>query len=98
MRSACNGMRATNPRGFMQGTNLTISDGYSPDEVGAKVTVPVLLISGSEDRVSPIATNAALLQKALPNARLEVLKGIGHLPHLEAPEQVNRLVREFFGK
>ena len=25
----------------------------SPDEVGAKVTVPVLLTSGSEDRVSP---------------------------------------------
>ena len=80
-------MHATNPRGFMHGVNLFIFDGYSPDEVGAKVTVPVLLISGSEDRVSPIATNAALLQKALPNARLEVLKGIGHLPHLEAPKR-----------
>jgi pimeloyl-ACP methyl ester carboxylesterase len=93
-----NAMRATNPRGFMQGVNLLLSDGYTPDEVGAKVKVPVLLISGSEDRVNPIATNAALLQKALPNVRLEVLKGIGHLPHLEAPEQVNQLVREFFGK
>jgi pimeloyl-ACP methyl ester carboxylesterase len=91
-------MRATNPRGFIQGANLVFSDGSGPAEVGAKMIMPVLLISGSEDRVTPTATNAALLQNALPNARLEVLKGIGHLPHVEAPEQVNQLVREFFGR
>jgi pimeloyl-ACP methyl ester carboxylesterase len=93
-----NAMRATNPRAFMQGVGLTISDGYTPDEVGAKVKVPVLLISGSEDHVSPIASNAALLQRALPNARIQVLDGIGHLPHLEAPDRVNELVREFFSR
>lgn len=60
------GARATNPRGFMQGIELGLSDGYSPDEVAAKVTVPVLLISGSDDRVNPIETNAAVLQKAMP--------------------------------
>lgn len=93
-----NGLRATNPRGFMQGIELGLSDGYSPDEVGAKVTVPVLLISGSADRVNPIKTNAALLQKAMPRARLEVIEGIGHLPQLEAPDRVNRLLIKFLAK
>jgi pimeloyl-ACP methyl ester carboxylesterase len=93
-----NGVRATNPRGFMQGVELGLSDGYSPDEVAAKVTVPVLLISGSADRVNPIETNAALLQKAMPRARLEVIEGIGHLPHLEAPDRVNRLLKEFLAR
>src|SRR5215831_15498985 len=76
-----NGIRATNPRGFMQGVELGLSEGYSPEEVAARLAVPVLLISGSEDRINPIETNAALLKKAMPQARLEVINGIGHLPH-----------------
>jgi pimeloyl-ACP methyl ester carboxylesterase len=63
-----NAARAANPRGFMQGVKLSLADGHSPAEVAAKVAVPVLMISGSEDRVTPIDTNAAVLQKALPKS------------------------------
>jgi 4,5:9,10-diseco-3-hydroxy-5,9,17-trioxoandrosta-1(10),2-diene-4-oate hydrolase len=56
------------------------------------------MIAGSEDRVSPLPANAALIKRAIPSARLEVLQDIGHLPHLEAPERVNALLREFFGQ
>jgi pimeloyl-ACP methyl ester carboxylesterase len=91
-----NGVRATNPRGFMQGVKLGLADGYSPAEVAATVNVPVLMISGREDRVNPIDTNAAVLKKAMPKARLEIIDGIGHLPQIEAPERVNALLREFF--
>jgi pimeloyl-ACP methyl ester carboxylesterase len=90
-----NGVRATNPRGFMQGVKLGLADGYSPTEVAAKVAVPVLMISWSEDRVNPIDTNAAILLKSMPNARLEIITGIGHLPQVEAPERGNALLREF---
>jgi len=93
-----NGARATNPKGFMQAIRFTLTDGYAPDEVAAKVRAPVLMIAGSEDRVSPIPANAALIKRAIPSARLEVLQDIGHLPHLEAPERVNALLREFFGQ
>lgn len=89
-------VRATTPRGFMHGVKLGMADGYSPQEVAAKVDVPVLMISGREDRVNPIDRNAALLAKAMPKARLEILEGIGHLPEVEAPDQVNRLLRDFF--
>ncbi len=91
-------MRATNPRAFMHGSYFAIAEGYSPEEVGAKVTAPLLLIAGDEDRISPLAANAEPLHKAIRGSRLEILKDIGHLPHVEAPEQVNQMVREFFGK
>jgi pimeloyl-ACP methyl ester carboxylesterase len=89
-------LRATNPRGFMHGVKLGLADGYDPETVAAKVTAPVLMISGNEDRVNPIDKNAAVLAKAMPKARLEILEGVGHLPEVEAPEKVNALLRSFF--
>jgi pimeloyl-ACP methyl ester carboxylesterase len=89
-------VRATNSRGFMHGVKLGMVDGYDPETVAAKVTAPVLMISGSEDRVNPIDKNAAVLAKAMPKAKLEILEGIGHLPEVEAPDKVNALLRAFF--
>jgi pimeloyl-ACP methyl ester carboxylesterase len=91
-------LRATNPRGFMHGVKLGMADGYDPDIVAARVTAPVLMISGNEDRVNPIDKNAAVLAKAMPQARLEILPGVGHLPEVEAPDKVNALLRAFFAE
>jgi len=90
-------LRATNPRGFMHGVKLGLASGYSPEEVGPKLMFPVLMISGSDDRVNPIDKNAAILIKTLPQGRLEILQGYGHLPEVEAPETVNKMLRDFFG-
>lgn len=89
-------LRATNPRGYMHGVKLGLVDGYSPDDVAGKLTMPVLLISGREDRVNPIDKNAAILVKVLKQGRLEILDGFGHLPEVEAPDTVNKLLRDFF--
>jgi pimeloyl-ACP methyl ester carboxylesterase len=91
-------LRATNPRGFMHGVKLGMADGYDPETVAAKVTAPVLMISGNEDRVNPIDRNAAILAKAMPKAKHEILEGVGHLPEVEAPEKVNALLRTFFAE
>jgi pimeloyl-ACP methyl ester carboxylesterase len=88
-------LRATNPRGFMHGVKLALADFYGPDVAG-KFAFPVLLIQGSEDRINPLDKNAAILIKALPQGRLEVLEGCGHLPEVEAPETVNRMLKQFF--
>jgi pimeloyl-ACP methyl ester carboxylesterase len=88
-------LRATNPRGFMHGVKLALADFYGPDVAG-KFTFPVLLIQGSEDRINPLDKNAAILIKALPQGRLEVLEGCGHLPEIEAPETVNPMLMQFF--
>jgi pimeloyl-ACP methyl ester carboxylesterase len=90
-------LRATNPRGFMQAVKLNLGDFYGPDVAG-KFTVPVLLIQGSEDKINPLEKNAAILIKALPQGRLEVLEGYGHLPEVEAPDLVNQMLRQFFAE
>jgi pimeloyl-ACP methyl ester carboxylesterase len=89
-------VRATNPRGFMHGVKLGLADGYSPEEVAPSLTFQVLLISGSADKVNPIDKNAALLIKVLKRGRLEVLDGYGHLPEVETPETVNKMLCTFF--
>jgi pimeloyl-ACP methyl ester carboxylesterase len=88
-------LSATNPRGFMQAIKLSLGDFYGPDVAG-KFTFPVLLIQGSEDKVNSLEKNAAILIKALPQGRLEVLEGYGHLPEVEAPDVVNGMLRQFF--
>jgi len=86
-------LRATNPKGFMQAARLITSDPMPP--LGAGLAMPLLMIQGDEDRVTPPAANAARLAAAVPQARIVVLEGCGHLPEVEAPARVNQLVREF---
>ncbi len=88
-------LRATNPKGFMQAARFIASGDMPPP--GAGLTMPLLMIQGGEDRVTPAAVNADLLAKAVPQARLVMLDGCGHLPEVEEPERVNALVREFLG-
>jgi pimeloyl-ACP methyl ester carboxylesterase len=88
-------LRATSSRGFMHGVKLALADFYGPD-VAERFTFPVLLIQGSEDKVNPLDKNAAILIKALPQGRLEVLDGYGHLPEVEAPDIVNQMLKQFF--
>ena len=90
-------LRATQPRGFMHGVKLGMANGYSPEEAGARLTMPVLMIQGRADRVNPGDTNAAVLIKHLKNGKLEWLENYGHLPEVETPETVNKMLRDFFG-
>jgi pimeloyl-ACP methyl ester carboxylesterase len=58
--------------------------------------MPMLLIQGEADAVTPLESNAAVLLQAVPHARMTVLPRTGHLPELERWEIVNDLVRNFF--
>jgi pimeloyl-ACP methyl ester carboxylesterase len=86
-------LRATNPAGFMQAARSGTGGDVVP--LGTGLTMPLLLIQGAEDGVTPLAANAARLVEAVPGARLVVLDGCGHLPELEMPERVNELIRDF---
>lgn len=87
-------LRATNPEGFMRAARFLTSNTYTPD-FAARLDRPLLLIQGAADRVTPLETNAAVLARAVPHARLEVLAGVGHLPEVERWQVVNDLVRDF---
>jgi 3-oxoadipate enol-lactonase len=62
-------------------------------DVGS-ITSPTLVIHGAEDRYVPVA-NAAALAEAIPDAKLRVLDGAGHLVFIERFADVNREVVTF---
>ena len=56
--------------------------------------LPTLLIWGEEDRIIPVAHGHAA-HDAVPGSRLEVLPGVGHFPHVEAPTAVVDILDDF---
>lgn len=55
------------------------------------LAVPTLVAVGDHDRVTPPAA-AMVLVGELPDARLEIVEGAGHLPMLERPDAVNDML------
>src|SRR5919198_3766896 len=53
--------------------------------------IPTLVVWGDGDRVVPVAHAG----NAPAHARVEILEGQGHSPHLEAAGDVNRLIEDF---
>ncbi|MFN3300511.1 MAG: alpha/beta fold hydrolase [Sediminibacterium sp.] len=95
---ARNGMRGVNASMFMKGVNFMMAEDHYPELIATKAIMPTLIMAGTEDKVSPVATNAQEIAKYYKNYKLEIFQGIGHLPHLEAPNSVNSLIRNFFGE
>ena len=58
------------------------------------VLAPTLVVVGADD-VPDMLAIAELLAERIPNARLERIAGAAHLPSLEQPEAVNRLLLDF---
>jgi pimeloyl-ACP methyl ester carboxylesterase len=85
-------LRATSPAGFMQAARFLTGNDAPP--LGSGLTMPLLLIQGEEDRVTPAAANAELLCRSVPDGMLVMLPGRGHLPEVEAPAQVNELIEQ----
>jgi pimeloyl-ACP methyl ester carboxylesterase len=63
------------------------------DRLGG-IAAPTLVIHGTEDAVIDLR-NADLLAERIPDARVELLPGCGHLLSWEEPERFTRLVKEF---
>jgi pimeloyl-ACP methyl ester carboxylesterase len=56
----------------------------------------VLVMHGESDSLVPVAA-AEFLTRALPRSRLVSLRGAGHALCVSEPDQVGRLMQEFFG-
>ncbi len=63
------------------------------DELGS-IQAPCLVIHGSADTMSP-PVNGQRLASRIPGARLALLEGLGHSPHIEDPTGFDALVRGF---
>lgn len=92
--------------GFTEAVRHWLFSGLYGDERGSKTadianwTVfdrPVLVIWGREDTVTPLPQGEAIA-KAFPKARLVVLDGVNHIPHVEKPDEVVDAIGAFLGE
>ena len=55
-----------------------------------EIACPAVVLHGTADRVVPAGVHAGPLVHALGQARLDLLQGVGHMPHHAEPERVTR--------
>jgi len=72
----------------------SLTDPVTISEHLAEVQQPVLVITGAQDGVVPVADSRATAE-ALPNAEFVMLPNCGHLPQEECPEQVAAAIRDW---
>ncbi len=70
-----------------------------PSSVGdcRGITVPVILVVGDEDELTPVADSEAMAAQ-IPRADLRIAKGSGHVSSLETPEVVTRALRDLLDR
>ncbi|HEY9267031.1 MAG TPA: alpha/beta fold hydrolase, partial [Mycobacterium sp.] len=83
-----------NPEGYASACEA-LAAAVEPDL--ASIEVPVLLLTGDEDKVSPVTVNDELLS-IYPNAQKHVLDGVGHWHSLEDPTALTHRLQEFLTK
>jgi pimeloyl-ACP methyl ester carboxylesterase len=78
------------------GHDLLASDAPRVERVGDldRLEVPVLIVNGEYDSDTRIGAGAELA-RALPQARLAVIPGAGHLSNLDNPHAYNKVLGEF---
>lgn len=60
----------------------------------SEILLPVLVVTGDDDRIVPTADSIRLADE-LPNAQLTVIENAGHVPHEERPAAFMNTVRSF---
>ena len=60
----------------------------------SNITIPVQLIVGSEDVMTPVKYSR-FLNEQLPNASLSVVDGATHMVFAEQPDSVNQCIQRF---
>jgi pimeloyl-ACP methyl ester carboxylesterase len=61
------------------------------------VRAPALVVWGDDDKIVPLSAGKTYA-KALPNAKLEIVKASGHCVDMEQPEALAKLVTNFIGR
>lgn len=74
-------------------TCATLRDTDLTDRIGA-IDLPTLVVSGEDDLATPVPLVRACAE-AIAGARFEIMPGVGHIPSIEQPEALARLMTDF---
>jgi 3-oxoadipate enol-lactonase len=70
--------------------------GHDTYERLPQIEAPTLVLTGDDDRVIPAPSSDPLVER-IPNARLHVVHGTGHLFFIEKPEETRAVLEDFLG-
>ena len=89
-RKMMNSMRAENIATIQRG----MAD--RPDSVATlkNITVPTLIIAGSEDTIAPLP-DAELMRSNIARSQMEIIDRAGHYAIFEYPQISGRMIRQF---
>jgi pimeloyl-ACP methyl ester carboxylesterase len=76
--------------------DLDAADAMDVREHARGLDVPTLIMCGSRDAVTPPILSEGL-HSLIRASRLSIVEGMGHMLFLEAPDRVNRDIRDFLG-
>lgn len=74
--------------------DLSACDKFDVTAELASINRPVMMICGSEDRLTPVKYSHYLAEK-LPSGKVAVIDGAGHMVMIEKPEAVNQAIETF---
>jgi abhydrolase domain-containing protein 6 len=60
----------------------------------SRIRAPTLVVWGDRDSLFPVV-HAQHVARAIPGAKLEILEGVGHCPHIESPGRLASAFRRF---
>lgn len=86
--------RYANRDSVLEGFEASISSDASM--VAERITVPTLLVGADKDPITTVAAQERLAA-LFPDARLELIPGVGHLVHYEKPREAARAIVDFLG-
>ena len=84
--------RFSDTRTLLQAFRASVS--HTVGEYAAAFNSPTLLVVGDRDDITPLEAQLAL-HRRVPQSRLRIITGVGHLVHYEAVDQSTAVVRDF---
>ncbi|MCA8989752.1 MAG: alpha/beta fold hydrolase [Planctomycetaceae bacterium] len=89
-------MRSCDPLA-VAGATLGMSQRRDFTDFLTEIEIPALLICGSDDAITPVSEMQTIADQ-MPQAKLEIIPGAGHMAPLEAPAAVNAAILNFLGE
>ena len=68
-----------------------------PEETLARITAPVLVLWGDEDKVVDVSSTE-VFKKWLPKSEVVILKGVGHAPQMEHTKETAQAYKAFLAR
>jgi pimeloyl-ACP methyl ester carboxylesterase len=81
----------------MIATLRTLRDRLDSTSLLAQIRVPVLVVAGDDDQITP-AAGMEEMARAIPGAHFVVIREAGHLAPLEQPHVVNEAIKGLLGQ